>query len=85
MVSVFETRKATVCSNPDEYLFWDQVHATARVHRIASGYICKIIREQGYQIDCPDLQWLREHSDYLPNNRLINAATESEFESQPGA
>ncbi|WP_281645735.1 SGNH/GDSL hydrolase family protein [Parendozoicomonas sp. Alg238-R29] len=60
MVSLFQTRQATVCDNPDKYLFWDQVHATARVHRIASGYVCQQLMNEGYKLDCPDLQELKK-------------------------
>ncbi len=28
------TQPATVCDNPDEYFFWDDVHPTSRVHQL---------------------------------------------------
>ncbi|MTI13520.1 SGNH/GDSL hydrolase family protein [Sansalvadorimonas verongulae] len=59
MVSIFNMKEATVCENPDQYLFWDQVHATARVHRIASGYVCRVLLQEGYQLDCPDIEDLK--------------------------
>ena len=60
MVSLFNIESAEVCENPDDYLFWDQVHATSRVHRIASGYVCQTLKGNGYRVDCPDMEELRK-------------------------
>jgi len=38
----------TVCANPDEYLFWDGEHPTARMHEIlAQGFRRALIAEPG--------------------------------------
>lgn len=42
----------TVCNNPDKYLFWDIIHPTAKVHRVLSEKICKILQDSGYEISC---------------------------------
>ena len=60
MVTIFNTGSATVCENPDQYLFWDQVHATTKAHQIVSGYVCRVLVENGYQLNCPDMETLRQ-------------------------
>ena len=60
MVTIFNTESADVCEKTEEFLFWDQVHPTTRVHRIASGYICHILGQNGYLVDCPNLETLRK-------------------------
>jgi outer membrane lipase/esterase len=30
----FDRNALTLCSNPDQYMFWDDVHPTSRGHRI---------------------------------------------------
>ncbi|KOP26360.1 autotransporter [Hapalosiphon sp. MRB220] len=34
----FDQQAGTICSNPDEYLFWDQVHPTNRGHEFIAEY-----------------------------------------------
>ncbi|BAZ66680.1 outer membrane autotransporter barrel domain protein [Fischerella sp. NIES-4106] len=34
----FDQQAGTICSNPDEYLFWDQVHPTDRGHQFIAEY-----------------------------------------------
>jgi phospholipase/lecithinase/hemolysin len=36
----------TVCSNPDEYLFWDGIHPTSATHRIVSDYVFSKLNTQ---------------------------------------
>ncbi|MCL6269691.1 SGNH/GDSL hydrolase family protein [Sansalvadorimonas sp. 2012CJ34-2] len=60
MVTIFNTCEATVCEKPDQYLFWDQVHATTKAHEIVSGYVCRELLENGYKLDCPDMETLRK-------------------------
>ncbi|EWY38760.1 autotransporter [Skermanella stibiiresistens SB22] len=40
-------RPGTVCSNPDEYLFWDSLHPTAAAHRILADYALAALRGSG--------------------------------------
>ena len=60
MVSIFNTGSAEVCQNPDEYLFWDQVHATTRVHKFAARYVCQQLKKSGYKLDCPSIIQLQK-------------------------
>ncbi len=60
MVSIFNTREASVCSKPDDYVFWDQVHVTTRLHKIISGYICQVMADRGYRLNCPSIEGLRQ-------------------------
>lgn len=38
------------CQSPDEYLFWDYVHPTAKVHKLLADKICSELQEDGYDI-----------------------------------
>ena len=40
---------ATVCPNPDEYLFWDPVHPTSRTHAYFADKICHLLAEEGFK------------------------------------
>lgn len=35
----------TICANPDEYLYWDEIHPTARAHKIFAGAALAAIPE----------------------------------------
>ena len=101
MVSIFNTGSADVCEDPDHFLFWDQVHATTRVHRLAAGYVCQLLAEQGYRLDCPSLESLRQLPSVqggtgvlqagpgtvagCPNSRPSGSDADLRLESQPGA
>ena len=37
----------TVCANPDEYLFWDAVHPTARAHELIAAEALALVPEPG--------------------------------------
>ncbi len=66
MVSLFNTESAEICKNPEEYLFWDQVHATTRVHRFAASYVCQLLKDNGYIINCPSISELQQQSHKKP-------------------
>ncbi len=44
-------KEPTVCSNPDQYAFWDDVHPTTRFHKIFAELICDELKALGYQCD----------------------------------
>ncbi len=66
MVTIFNTRQATVCDKPDNILFWDQVHASAKAQLLASGYVCRVLAENGYLLNCPDMDELRQKTMSAP-------------------
>ncbi len=73
MVSMLDITSTDVQQDdPEDYLFWDQVHVTNRTHRIISGYLCELIRESGYRINCPDKESLR-HKKIPPPSPEIEA------------
>jgi outer membrane lipase/esterase len=39
----FNQATGTVCSNPDQYLFWDGIHPTARAHRLIGEFAVAIL------------------------------------------
>ena len=41
-----------VCDNPDQYLFWDEVHPTARVHEQLAEKVCYNLQANGYEVKC---------------------------------
>ena len=36
---------ATICADPDSYLFWDAVHPTTAVHEIVAGQVLAFVPE----------------------------------------
>lgn len=42
----------TVCNQPNEYAFWDQVHPTTASHKLIAQKICESMVKQGYQLNC---------------------------------
>ena len=41
-----------VCSTPDSYLFWDEVHPSKRAHKYLAYEICNAMQEHGYDVSC---------------------------------
>lgn len=41
-----------VCANPDEYLFWDEVHPTKKVHQSLALKVCQNLQANGYEVQC---------------------------------
>jgi phospholipase/lecithinase/hemolysin len=43
-----------ICSTPDEYLFWDEVHPNTRAHKHLAIEICQAMKQHGYDVSCAD-------------------------------
>lgn len=41
-----------VCDNPEDYLFWDEIHPTTLAHQLLAWEVCQIMHAHGYQTDC---------------------------------
>lgn len=41
-----------VCNNPEDYLFWDEIHPTTHAHRLLANEICEAMKAHGYQLTC---------------------------------
>ncbi len=41
-----------VCNQPNNYLFWDEIHPSTRTHRILAHEICLAMHEHGYETNC---------------------------------
>ncbi|STX52823.1 phospholipase/lecithinase/hemolysin, lysophospholipase A, glycerophospholipid-cholesterol acyltransferase [Legionella busanensis] len=41
-----------VCSNPDDYLFWDEIHPTTKAHLFLADEICLLMKAHGYKANC---------------------------------
>lgn len=41
-----------VCDNPDDYLFWDEVHPTRIVHKYLAEKVCHDLQANGYEVQC---------------------------------
>jgi phospholipase/lecithinase/hemolysin len=42
-----------VCDNPEDYLFWDAIHPTTKVHKILAYKVCNVLKTNGYELTCP--------------------------------
>ncbi|MTI13597.1 hypothetical protein E1189_11300 [Sansalvadorimonas verongulae] len=51
-VSIQQGESMSVCSNPDEYFFWDTVHPSARVYEHIATYLCVMTGLEGYWTNC---------------------------------
>jgi len=47
-----DEKNYTVCSTPENYLFWDEVHPSTKAHRYLANEICEKMKAHGYQINC---------------------------------
>lgn len=43
-----------VCSNPDSYLFWDEIHPSTRAHKFLAYELCTAMQDHGYEVTCTD-------------------------------
>lgn len=41
-----------VCSEPNSYLFWDDIHPSTRAHRYLAFEVCTAMKEHGYDLVC---------------------------------
>lgn len=41
-----------VCDNPDDYLFWDEIHPSTLAHKHLAMTICKAMKAHGYSVKC---------------------------------
>lgn len=41
-----------MCSTPDSYLFWDEVHPGTRAHSYMALETCTVMKAHGYEIEC---------------------------------
>lgn len=48
-------RNYRICDNPDEYLFWDEVHPTTKAHLFLADEICLQMQAHGYKATCAKL------------------------------
>jgi phospholipase/lecithinase/hemolysin len=42
-----------ICSNPDEFLFWDDVHPTSRGHEIIGDFALRTLQEDNQHVPEP--------------------------------
>lgn len=40
------------CANDAQYMFWDEIHPSTRVHQSFAVNLCTILAKNGYQTDC---------------------------------
>jgi len=41
-----------MCSAPEDYIFWDEVHPTTKAHQLMAFEICTAMKEHGYSVTC---------------------------------
>jgi phospholipase/lecithinase/hemolysin len=55
----FDRAALTICSTPDQYLFWDDFHPTTRAHQILAGEFAAAIPEPStWMLSLPAWAWL---------------------------
>lgn len=45
-------RNYHVCKQPEEYLFWDEIHISTKAHHFLAWEICKAMEAHGYETNC---------------------------------
>ncbi len=40
------------CEQPEQYVFWDEVHPTTRAHEVLADRVCSILKTSNYEIYC---------------------------------
>ncbi|STX27586.1 phospholipase/lecithinase/hemolysin, lysophospholipase A, glycerophospholipid-cholesterol acyltransferase [Legionella beliardensis] len=48
-------RNYRMCDNPDDYLFWDEIHPTTKAHLFLANEICLAMKAHGYKTTCAQL------------------------------
>lgn len=43
-----------MCDQPDNYLFWDEIHPSTKTHHVLAYEICLAMQAHGYQTNCQD-------------------------------
>ncbi|HAZ7572923.1 SGNH/GDSL hydrolase family protein [Legionella sp. PATHC032] len=41
-----------MCNEPEDYLFWDEIHPTTRAHNYLAYEVCLAMEEHGYEVTC---------------------------------
>jgi len=40
------------CKAPNEYLFWDEIHPSTKVHKLLAKDVCDAMKAHGYEVEC---------------------------------
>ncbi|RAM48270.1 MAG: autotransporter outer membrane beta-barrel domain-containing protein [Hapalosiphonaceae cyanobacterium JJU2] len=78
----FDQQAGTICSNPDEYLFWDQVHPTDRGHQFIAEYTEAVLDAPAAIVPQAEIALhIAQTQAQLIDNRLLALQKTSQTES----